>query len=364
MHFGRRPTAIADAPGRVNLIGEHTDYNDGFVLPLAIARRTRVALAMRDDDRVRLATDDPALGGDAAPLAFRLGGERRTGRWVDYVQGCTATLAREGHGLGGFEALVTSQVPVGSGLSSSAALEIAILRALRAALGLPLDDVALARVAHRAEHDFVGARVGVMDQMAASLGDPSSALFLDTRSLVWERVAIPAGLAVVVIDSGVTHRHAAGGYNARRAECERAAALLGIASLRALGVEDLPRTRMLPAPLDRRVRHVVTENARVLDAVRALRADDGPRLGAILAAGHASLRDDFAVSTPEVDRLVALATDEPDVLGARLTGGGFGGAVVMLVPASRAEAVAERVGAAYAAEVPSGGAVLLPFPPS
>jgi galactokinase len=359
-HFGADPTVVEEAPGRVNLIGEHTDYNGGLVLPVAIARRTRVALAVRDDDRVRLVSADEAMAAGGSALEYTLGAERRTERWIDYVQGCTAALAADGHALRGFDALVTSRVPIGSGLSSSAALEVAMLRALRKAFDLALDDVTLARVAHRAEHDFVGARVGIMDQMAASLGDETTALFLDTRAETWERVPLPAGLGVAVIDSGVTHRHAGGGYNARRAECERAAALLGVESLREVDADGLGRALDLPPPLDRRVRHVVSENARVTDAVAALRAGDTRRLGAILIAGHASLRDDFEVSTPEIDRLVTLARADADVLGARLTGGGFGGAVVLLAHAAAAAEAARRVAAAYAAEVPWGGTVLIP----
>lgn len=359
-HFGGEPTVVEEAPGRVNLIGEHTDYNGGFVLPVAIGLRTRVALAPRDDDRVRFVSADETMAAGGSALEYRLGGERRTERWIDYVQGCTAALAADGHVLHGFDAVVTSRVPIGSGLSSSAALEVAMLRALRTAFDLALDDAGVARVAHRAEHDFVGARVGIMDQMASSLGDETSALFLDTRSEEWERVPLPAGIALAVIDSGIGHRHAGGGYNARRAECERGAALLGVASLREVGVEALGRAAELPPPLDRRVRHVVTENARVLEAVAALRAADGARLGAILAAGHASLRDDFEVSTPEIDRLAALAAADPDVFGARLTGGGFGGAVVLVARAGAAAAAARRVAAAYAADAPWGGAVLIP----
>lgn len=353
-------TYTATAFGRVNLIGEHTDYNRGLVLPVAIARRTRVALAVRDDDRVRLVSADETMAAGGSALAYTLGAERRVERWIDYVQGCTAALAADGHALRGFDAVVTSRVPIGSGLSSSAALEVATLRALREAFALALDDVQLARVAHRAEHDFVGARVGIMDQMAASLGDEAAALFLDTRSEAWERVPLPADVALAVIDSGITHRHAGGGYNARRAECERAAALLGVPSLREIEGEGPARVAELPPPLDRRARHVVTENARVLEAVAALRTGDAARLGAILTAGHASLRDDFEVSTPEVDRLVALAGADPDVFGARLTGGGFGGAVVLLARAGTATETARRVAAAYAAEVPYGGAVLIP----
>jgi galactokinase len=345
--FGREADVGADAPGRVNLIGEHTDYNGGFVLPSAIPQRTRVALARRDDDRVRVVTDDLTVAPDQTLAEYRLGEERRGGGWSDYVQGCTRMVADSGHRIGGFDAAISSTVPVGAGLSSSAALEVSVVRALRSAFGLALDDVAVALLAHRAEHDFVGARVGVMDQMAASLADATTALFLDTRSLHWEHVPLPPSIELAVIDSGIPHRHASGGYNTRRAECERAAALLGVASLRELGDDGLARAAALPAPLDRRVRHVVTENARVLAAVAALRRGDAERLGRLLDASHASLRDDYEVSVPQVDRLVGLARAEPDVLGARMTGGGFGGAIVVLARRGRAAAAATVIVAAY-----------------
>jgi galactokinase len=359
--FGRSPALVADAPGRVNLIGEHTDYNGGLVLPLAIPQRTYVALAPRRDDRVRVVTAAPAITADDRRADYALGDERRTGRWTDYVQGCTAALAARGHRVGGFDAVITSEVPVGAGLSSSAALEVALLRGLRAAFGLALDDVALALLAHGAEYEFVGARVGIMDQMAASLADEGTALFLDARSLAYERVRLPATVELAVIDSGVPHRHADGGYNARRAECERAAELLEVASLRDVDDAGLARAARLPPPLPRRVRHVVTENGRVLAAVEALRQGDLDRLGRLLGAAHASLRDDYEVSTPEIDLLVTRAAADPDVVGARLTGGGFGGAIVMVAARGRAAAAAARVAAAYHGP---GGRVLVPRPTS
>jgi galactokinase len=353
--FGRPPEAVASAPGRVNLIGEHTDYNGGLVLPTAVPQRTTVELALRDDGRVRIASTAFA---DGAARSWRLGEETRAGDWLDYAQGCTRALA-ERVALRGFDALVASDVPIGAGLSSSAALEVALLRALRTALALPLDDVALALVAHRAEHDFVGARVGVMDQMAASLADGRTALFLDARSLAHEAVPLPPSLALLVIDSGIAHRHAGGDYNARRDECERAATLLGVAALRDVGVDDLPRAAGLPAPLGRRVRHVVTENARVPDAAAALRRADLGALGALFLASHASQRDDFEVSLPEVDALVEIAAADPAVYGARLTGGGFGGAVVVAARADAGTGVGERIAAAYRARTRAPGRALV-----
>ena len=352
--FGIAPAVSADAPGRVNLIGEHTDYNDGFVLPIAIPQRTRVELAPREDRTVRVSS---ASMGDAV-LEYQLGDESPGRGWLDYVQGCTRALADAGHALRGFDAFVTPRVPVGSGLSSSAAIEVALIRALREAFGLTLDDVALACLGQRAETAFVGARVGVMDQMAASLADAHSALFLDTRSLVWERVPLPPSVELMVIDSGVTHAHATGGYNRRRAECEAACAQLGVRALRDVSAARLPE---LADPLARRVRHVVTENARVLAAVAALRAGDVATLGPLLSASHASLRDDYEASVSELDRLVQLASADACVLGARMTGGGFGGCIVALARAGTGRPAAARIATRYAAETGRPAAVHVPI---
>jgi galactokinase len=353
--FGRPPDVVASAPGRVNLIGEHTDYNDGFVLPTAIPQRTWVALARRTDGAAHVGSD--AVAGP--PRRFTPGGERRARDWLDYVQGCTHALGGAAP-VAGFDAWIVSDVPPGSGLSSSAALEVAVLRALRDAFALRLDDVALALTAHRAEHDFVGARVGIMDQMAASLADERSALFLDTRSRAWEPVPLPPDLGLVVVDSGIAHEHAGGEYNVRRAECEAACAALGVASLRDVGAVDLPRAAALPPPLGRRVRHVVTENARVLAAVDALRDDDLRSLGTLLVTGHASLRDDYAVSVPDVDVLVDVACADPAVYGARVTGGGFGGAVVAAARAGATADAAARIVTAYVARTGRPGRALVP----
>ena len=342
--FGRAPERRAEAPGRVNLIGEHTDYNGGYVLPTVIPQRTRVELAARADGRARVSSDTMP---DPTPVEFTLGAEARTGGWIDYVQGVTWALREAGHALVGFDARVTSEVPVGSGLSSSAALEVAFARGLRALCDLDLDPLAIARAAHRAETVFVGAPVGVMDPMACSLATAGTALFVDTRSLRVEPVPLPAGAELLVIDSGVAHDHVHGDYRARRAECEEAARRLGVPALRDVAESDLAAVMALPDPLGRRARHVVTEDARVLAAVAAMRAGDLPALGALFDASHASMRDDFEVSVPEVDRLVALARAEPDVFGARLTGGGFGGAIVALAREGSAAAVGARVLARY-----------------
>jgi galactokinase len=341
--FGRPPLVTADAPGRVNLIGEHTDYNGGFVLPLAIPQRTRVELAPRTDDIVRAWTANLPRETEE----YRIGQETKGRGWLDYIQGITEAVRLAGHKLGGFDLRIESDVPLGGGLSSSAALEVALLRALREAFGLRIDDVELALLGQKAENDFVGAPVGVMDQMASSLADERRALFLDTRSLRYERVPLPAGVEIAVIDSGISHNNAGGAYRTRREQCEKAAELLGFPQLRDLEVQDLWRLASLPEPLDRRARHVITENARVRGAVSAMQEGDLERLGKLLNTAHDSLRDDFEVSLPEIDLLVDLARREDAVYGARLTGGGFGGAVIVLARAGQARAIAEKVVAEY-----------------
>jgi galactokinase len=355
------PRTLGSAPGRVNLIGEHTDYNGGFVLPAAIPQRTVVEVAPRGDQRVRVTSAEMGAGGGGvgASLEFVLGDERRTGTWVDYVQGVTWSLREHGLTLGGFDARIASDVPIGAGLSSSAALEVALLRALRSAFGLGFDELTLAKLAQRGENTIVGAPVGILDPMACNLADEHTALFLDTRSLVFERVPLPDGAELLVIDSGVRHDHAAGGYRTRRAECERAAALLGVAELRDVDAAVLPSLlARLPEPLGRRARHIVSENGRVLAAVAALRAGAFQTVGELFAASHASMRDDYEVSVPTVDAMVARALAEPDVYGARLTGGGFGGAVVAIARRGTGRAAAARI----ARGIP-GARVLVPATP-
>jgi galactokinase len=265
--------------------------------------------------------------------------------WGDYVLGVAMILSRRGYLIGGFDAAVRSDVPVGAGLSSSAALMVAALRALRAAFSLAIDDRELALVAHEAEYGFVGARVGTMDQLVCSLGRQGEALHIDTRDLRTTRVPL-AGLdmELAIVDSRIRHDHATGGYNTRRAECEEAARLLAVGSLR--DVTDDVELGRLPENLARRVRHVRTENARVEAAVVAIRRGDVRVLGEIVSAAHASLRDDFEVSLPTIDAIVAAAQSDPDVHGARLTGGGFGGSVLLLARKGVGRAAALRAAAA------------------
>jgi len=359
-HRGAQPdqpdSAAATAPGRINLIGEHTDYHDGFVLPTVLPQTTQTWARRRPGHEVLASSS--AFPGETAQ--YPLGQEQLSGRWSDYVQGVTWVLSRSGAELGGFEVAVTSSIPVGAGVSSSAALVVSLLRVLRTLFALPLDDIAIARLAQQVETDFVGAPVGIMDQMACSVGRPAEALFLDTRSLAFERIVLPASAELLVIDSGTTHRHAAGHYAQRRQESFEAATLLGVARLRDLSVADLPHLAALPPLLARRARHVVTENQRVVDAAAALRQHDFERLGTLFDRSHASMRDDYQISTADIDRLVGLARSHPAVYGARLTGGGFGGAVVALTREGRSLEVARAVMASYGDGGGPQAAVLVP----
>jgi galactokinase len=317
--FGSAPTVLAEAPGRVNLMGEHTDYNDGYVLPIAIEQRTRVA--MRPNG-----TDQHALYSEMldSTVRFKLG-QPPTEHFATYVYGCLMEARAIGVETSSLDIHVQSDVPMGVGLSSSAALEVATLRALRALTGAQLDDVRIAQLGQRAENEYAGVRVGIMDQMASSLADIHKALFLDTRTLERRLVPLPPASAVLVINSGVPRTLATSGYNQRRAECEEAARRLGVAALR--DVKDIAAADSLPEPLRSRVRHIVSENARVL---RAVECSNAAEFGLLMNASHTSLRDDYQVSVPALDYLVALLQAHPRVYGARLTGAGFGGACVAL----------------------------------
>ena len=334
--FGFEPLAQADAPGRVNLLGEHTDYNDGFVLPTAIAQRTRVQIAPSPDDDYHLYAarlDEHVRYTPDAPLPSG---------FARYVLGCIALLRERGHALGPMAIYVDSDVPIGAGLSSSAALEVAVLRALRAWRALPLDDVTLAQIAQQAEIQYAHVNCGIMDQMASSLADIGHMLFLDTRSLEYRLLPLPTDAELLVIDSGIPRALANSAYNRRREECEEAAQRLGVKALR--DVASISALSSLPGTLRQRARHVVTENARVLAVAGGVSA---AQFGQLMNASHASLRDDFAVSIPELDELVALLQQHAQVLGARLTGAGFGGACVALVNRGTASHVATDVLSAY-----------------
>ena len=333
--FGARPDVVAAAPGRVNLLGEHTDYNDGHVLPIAIPQQTTVG--MRVGGGASISLHAQSFG---RTVEFTLD-HPPPDQFARYVFGCLRVAASAGVHVPALQIHVASHVPMGVGLSSSAALEVATLRALRELTAAPWDDVRIAQLAQRAEIEHAGVRCGIMDQMAASLAGTAQALWLDTRTLERRLVPLPGGSEILVLHSGIERELAASGYNARRAECERAAQLLGLASLR--DIADPAAAQPLPEPLRRRVRHVLTENARVLQALGA----DPAQFGALMNASHASMRDDYEVSHPQLDRLVALLQANQDVYGARLTGGGFGGACVALCKPGTPRGVAAQVLAVY-----------------
>lgn len=356
---GRAPEAVFSAPGRVNLIGEHTDYNEGFVLPFAIDRRTYAAAGMREDGILRVVSSTTG-GRYAQPVALPLDALAEefpcdaVPEWAAYPLGVAWALLRATGAtpLRGADIAIASDVPIGAGLSSSAAIEGAVACALDQLWGLGLDPVALAQVGRTAENDAVGAPTGIMDQLASMLGRAGAAILIDCRTL--ETAHIPLGLAdagleLLVADTRVKHRHSTGGYRERRAACERAAAAMGVSALRDLNADDLAElaTRVDDETL-RRARHVVTENRRVLDTARVLRTE-GPRaIGPLLTASHASMRDDFEISVPELDTAVDAAM-AAGALGARMTGGGFGGAAIALVAHDRVAAVRDAVTAAFQA---------------
>lgn len=358
--LGATPAGEWSAPGRVNLIGEHTDYNDGFVFPFATPHRTHVAAATRSDGRLRVISTFDAVPVEVAiadldALFPTVDGEHAVPEWSAYPLGVAWALIQASGAdpatLTGADLAFASDVPVGAGLSSSAAIEGSTASALNELWGLGLDRVALAQVGRRAENEAVGAPTGIMDQMASMLGEPDAATFLDCRSLQTEEVELgfaPAGLALLVMDTNVKHAHSTGGYGERRASCEKGAELMGVPMLRDLSVADLERAaELLDDVTFRRVRHIVTENQRVLDTVQTLR-ERGPRaIGPLLDASHVSMRDDFEISVPELDLAVDTAR-AAGAIGARMTGGGFGGAAIALVETGDVDAVAHAVEKAFA----------------
>jgi galactokinase len=347
--FGGTPR-VYRAPGRVNLIGEHTDYNDGFVMPAAIDASTWVAIAPRHDGRLVVHSETVDETAEHAIDGSAMQPQRR---WSDYVFGVVAELIDEGVPIFGASLLIASEVPRGAGLSSSAALEVAVGFALVDSQGYALDRVVLARLCQRAENDFVGARCGIMDQFIACHGVVDRALLLDCRSLEYRLLDLPKTARWVVCNTMVKHQVAVGEYNTRRTECEAAAREFGahrpgVRALRDVTEDDLDRFgHALPPVLLRRARHIVTENQRVLDAASALTLGDLDAFGMLMDASHRSLRDDFALSCRELDVMVDLARPLPGVYGARMTGGGFGGCTVNLVAAEEVESFVSTVGAGY-----------------
>jgi galactokinase len=344
--FGGEPAGLYRAPGRVNLIGEHTDYNQGFVLPMAIDRQVVVAAAPRAGRRVRLAALD--LNDEVA--AFDLDGlaPHPGARFSNYVRGVLALLERAGHRLPGLDLAYAGDVPIGAGLSSSAAVEVAVATAVDALLGLGLPRLELARLCQQAEHEFAGTQCGLMDQLISAAGEACHALLIDFQAVAWQAVPLPADKAVVVCDTGKRRGLASSAYNERRAQCEAGARRLGVPSLRALDADAFEaRAGELPPLLRRRCRHVVHENARTERAAAALRAGDAALFGQLMVESHASLRDLYEVSSEELDLMAALAQAQPGCWGARMTGGGFGGCAVALVDREAVDTFLPAVAGGY-----------------
>src|ERR671926_881495 len=333
--FGRQPDGVCQAPGRVNLIGEHTDYNEGFVLPFAIDRTARVAVAVRPDSTVRMLSTYGDQGITTADTSALKGGTA-TG-WTKYPLGVIWSLQQRGIAVPGLDLLLDSDVPLGAGLSSSHAIECAVISALNELTGAGMGPEDMVLATQRAENDFVGAPTGIMDQSASLRGSKGHAVFLDCRDQSVRLVpfeAEAAGLVLLVIDTKVSHSHADGGYASRRASCELGAEVLGVKALRDVTPGDLEEASgLLDEVTFRRVRHVVTENDRVLQTVELLGQQGPSAIGALLDASHASMRDDFEISCPELD-LAVESSRANGAIGARMTGGGFGGAAIALTPVS------------------------------
>ncbi|MEU6174282.1 galactokinase [Streptantibioticus parmotrematis] len=352
--FGFTPEGEWAAPGRVNLIGEHTDYNDGFVMPFALPHTTRATVARRDDGLLRLHSSDDPTGAVTALRLADLAPGRVTG-WTAYPAGVLWALREAGHHVGGADIHYDSTVPTGAGLSSSAALEVVTALALSDLYELGLERGPLARLCQRAENDFVGAPTGIMDQTASACCAEGHALHLDTRDLTQRQIPFDlaaAGLRLLVVDTRVKHAHSDGAYGDRRRGCEAGAAALGVPALRDIPYDELDAAlRRLEAggtgeEVRRLVRHIVTENRRVTRVAALLEAGDPRAVGPLLTEGHASLRDDFRVSCAELDLVVDTALDA-GALGARMTGGGFGGSAIVLAENASTDKVTEAITAAF-----------------
>jgi galactokinase len=348
--FGGEPRLFA-APGRVNLIGEHTDYNDGFVLPIAIDRQTVVAVSVRDDRTIRVCS---LSTGETLEFDLDAEGKGNRGIWLDYVEGVARVLESRGHRLKGLDMLIDSDVPVGSGLSSSAALEVSTGLAMLSSSGAEIDMMRLALDTQQAEHRYVGTMSGIMDQFIAALGREGTALLIDCRHLDASPVPIDMSeIAIAICDTNVRHELASSEYNARRRECERSveilrAALPSVRALRDVTLVDFDtHGHLLPDPLFRRTRHVVTENVRTLSAAISLRGGDYEKVGRLMLQSHLSLRDDYEVSIAELDVLVELAHAIDGVYGARMTGGGFGGSAIALLRRDAMDEFAATISGRY-----------------
>ena len=337
--YGAEPTLVVRAPGRVNLIGEHTDYNDGFVLPMALPFEIAIAGEPRTDGQVFAHSE----GFD--PVEFTIDEPVRPGGWETYVHGTAQMLGDSGYATGGWQATLASDIPAGASLSSSAALEVASGLAFVTSAGATIDPVELARVGQRVENDVLGLPSGIMDQLASAASAPDSAALIDCRSLTLTAVAMPDGLDIVIMDTGTRRELVDSEYAARRADCETAAAALGVPALRDATIDQIDQ--LTDTRVRRRARHVITENARTLDAAQAMTAGDGAKLGRLMNASHASMRDDYDIVGPAQERMVTLAQQTPGCLGARMTGGGFAGACVALVASDQTTAFIAKLEQRY-----------------
>ncbi|HEV7232877.1 MAG TPA: galactokinase, partial [Sphingorhabdus sp.] len=341
---GHAPALVARAPGRVNLIGEHTDYNDGFVLPCAIGPATMVAASPRTDRQVRVIAAD---FGDATDM-FDLDsiGQGAQG-WANYVRGMVDALQKAGYALAGANLAIAGNLPKGAGLSSSASLEVAVGQAMLALAGTEIGRTRLAQIAQAAECDFVGTKCGIMDQLISAEGIEGRALLIDCRNLALDHVPVPRDIAIMIVHSGVTRGLVEGHYNERRRQCEAAAAAMNVSALRDADFAMLDAASLDPVTTAR-ARHVIAENRRTLDAAKALATADLHELGRLMAESHASMRDDFEITVPAIDRLVGILQDAiGEEGGARMTGGGFGGACVAMLPAACVAEVQAAVEAGY-----------------
>jgi galactokinase len=344
------PTRTFRAPGRVNLIGEHTDYNDGFVMPAALDFSTFITLQPRNDSRLRFYSDS---FGESVEVDLHSTLPARRGHWSDYPVGVAVTLKRAGYDLRGADLTIKGNVPLGAGLSSSASIEVATACALSANSNLTIERTELARLCQKAENDFVGARVGIMDQFVSLFGQARTALLLDCRSLEFSLLPLSDEVRLVMCNTMVKHELASSGYNERRAQCEEgvrflATVLPNVTALRDVGPDALHNfAKEIPEVVYRRCRHIVTENARVLAAAEALRQNDLVQFGELMDHSHSSLRDDFEVSCRELDLMVDLSRKVDGVFGSRMTGGGFGGCTVNLVAADAVEGFTDVIAREY-----------------
>ena len=345
-YFNAKPEFIVRAPGRVNLIGEHTDYNDGFVLPMAIDRAVWIALSPRADSQIRIHSLN--LEADSA---FELHSLTKGEGWLEYIKGVANELQNAGYKLKGFNAVMTGDVPRSAGLSSSAAVELATACAFAAVSGFAWDAAQMAKISQKAENEWVGVNCGIMDQMASATSRAGYALFLDCRTLEYKHVPLPKNVSVVILDTSTRRGLVDSAYNERRSQCEEAAHWFGVKALRDVSVEEFEQGKIKKERLNevafKRARHVITENARVLEAVNVMRAGDVKRLGELFTASHNSLRDDFEVTNEALNQIVECAQEQPSCYGARMTGAGFGGCAVALVREENTQEFTNAVSAAY-----------------